>query len=133
MKEIKMVKLEQKNNIIGIECFAVNGGSTQLHQIYESLNCDLIDIVHVRFGNEVYSIICDDEGLLVDKPYICVLRDGKPWLAGSVLITRYDSLGNNIGLTDDDIERIISYTESIIVRDKHDRTYGAYNLITKGL
>jgi len=86
-----------------------------LHEYYKVLNCDCIDVATRkigRFGKRYYDIICDDEGLLKDKPKISAINDlGQVMLCGNLFIVNNDGEGEFTSLSKDDIkwiERFIS-------------------------
>lgn len=58
-----------------------------LEDYYKYINCRCIDIVRRRIGDVEVEIICDDEGLLIDKPKISAIDvDGSPALFGNLLV-----------------------------------------------
>lgn len=89
-----------------------------LDTFYEMLHCDFIDIVNRaigRYGKRRYDIICDDEGLLKDDPYISAIdNNGRAMLVGSLLVVgEADDDGNITSLDDDDIKFLKMHTEDL--------------------
>ena len=87
-----------------------------LDTFYELLHCDCVDIVSRevgRYGKRRYDIICDDEGLLKDDPYISAIdNNGRAMLVGSLLVVgEADDEGNITSLDDDDIKFLKMHTE----------------------
>lgn len=83
----------------------VNG----LDDYYEKLQCRCIDIVRRKIGDVEVEIICDDEGLLIDKPKISgVSITGEPMLVGNLLVAsgRVTDDGELTELTDEEIQLI---------------------------
>jgi len=87
--------------------------SEQLACYYDLLNCDLIDITSRQIGANYYDIICDDEGLLKSNHHITLWKQKEPELVGNLLITKYDKMGNNIGLTKTEIIQLKSNLKKI--------------------
>lgn len=90
-----------------------------LSSFYQLLHCSSIEIVTRRIGAaqrtgscgrtyREYSIICDEEGALLEDPLISAIDDyGNVMLVGSLLIVGLpDDEGELTGLTDEDIKHI---------------------------
>ena len=92
----------------------------ELPKLYRLLHCDLVTIPRYRIGGELYDIIADDEGLLKESPKVALFLDGQPTIAGRFIITRYNDEGEQIGLDDSDIDRILEHTKTIIVTTEQD-------------
>ena len=61
--------------------------ANSLEDYYKFIRCDCIDIVRRKIGDVEVEIICDDEGLLIDKPKVSAIDvDGTPALFGNLLI-----------------------------------------------
>ena len=74
-----------------------------LDSYYKTLHCDLIEIPSYQFGGKRYAVICDEEGLLRQRPVISAIdKNGKPALVGSLFIVKPGLRS----LTEDDIERL---------------------------
>lgn len=89
-----------------------------LDVFYDMLDCGTIDIVNRaigRYGQRRYDIICDDEGLMKDDPYISAIdKNGQPMLVGSLLVVgEADDDGNITSLDDDDIKFLKMHTENL--------------------
>lgn len=88
-----------------------------LKEMYKLLHCQCIDITERSIGGQQYSIVLDDEGLLIDKPIMsAAASDGTPMLAGALFICKsvYDM--NEMGtvlasLGDDDCDNIIQHVK----------------------
>ena len=65
MGKIKVVYLkagvDEQAKVIEISDEA---GPESLQELYRLLNCEAIDIVYRKFGQNQYAVICDDEALL---------------------------------------------------------------------
>lgn len=78
---MKMLLLDVINN--NVKFVDADG----LDDYYKYIDCRCIDIVYRRIGDVYVNIICDDEGLLVDKPKVSAISiDGTPMLCGNLLI-----------------------------------------------
>lgn len=98
----KMLLIDVKNS--GVCVVRADG----LDDYYKLIDCRCIDIVSRRIGENVYDIICDDEGLLVDSPRVSAVDSaGQPMLVGNLLIAGLaDEEGHLTDLTADDIDYI---------------------------
>lgn len=85
-----------------------------LKKYYELLKCDTIDIVERSVGGKNFDIICDDEGLMLDKPVISAVN-GKcePMLVGSLLFVHHNGEGETTGLTSDECAHILSHVRHV--------------------
>lgn len=82
-----------------------------LKEYYKLLNCRCIDIVERKIHNgeesKYYYIICDDEGLLKNNIVSAIdLNNMQIALVGNLLICNMDEDGNEVSLSDEDIEFI---------------------------
>lgn len=86
-----------------------------LDDYYEYLNCRMVDIVMRKIGDRYFNIICDDEGLLKDKPQPSGIDvTGFPMLYGNLLIASEEVVeGELTSLTFEEIEHLICYTAEI--------------------
>lgn len=90
---------------------------------YPLLNCDIIDIVSRKIGDNYYDIVCDDEGLFKD-PLIptCVNfnENGKleEVIHGNVFICKTDEEGELTSLTEKETEEILKNSIAILHKDK---------------
>ena len=81
-----------------------------LEGYYELLGCETIDIVSRKIGGKYYDIVCDDEGLFKDDFSVSMVdADGNGLLVGKLLICNHDGDGNEVGLSDDDIDNITQH------------------------
>ena len=59
-------------------------------------------------GIAYYDFLCDDEGLFPEKKYMCgICTNASEVLCGNILIANHDNEGNLIGLTKDEIEKVL--------------------------
>lgn len=81
----------------------------ELDTFYRLIECSTIDIVTRKISGEYFDIVCDDEGLLVNKPVRGVSMDGREVLVGNLIICGHslpDDEGNLRSLTVKDLLRI---------------------------
>lgn len=80
-----------------------------LQNYYQLLNCDLIDIVSIKFNGKFYDVICDDEALLKQPPlsFSVISKEGHPMIAGNILICLSED-GYEKGLSPEDVLRLMS-------------------------
>jgi hypothetical protein len=94
-----------------------------LDVFYDMLDCGTIDIVNRGFSNSKkrFDIICDDEGLLKDEPYVSAVDTrGSAMLVGALLVVgEADDEGNLTSLSGKDIEFLKRRTMSLPTR-RHD-------------
>ena len=63
-------------------------------------------------GEKRYDIMCDDEGLLKDAPKISAINDmGQPMFVGNLMFFKVDEAGELVGLSDEDVEYIMTYIQ----------------------
>lgn len=92
-----------------------------LDTYYKMLNCRCIDIATRRIGDQYFDFIVDDEGAIVDKPYVTCLNDEmEGMLYGSLIICRSEN-GEEKPLTDEDIELIKKHLFMGVIDYKDDR------------
>ena len=61
-----------------------------LSEFYSALNCGTIDIVTRKIGGRVFDIVCDDEGLFKEHPYVsAIANDGRYMLVGNLFICNH--------------------------------------------
>ena len=107
-----------------------------LTSFYQLLHCSSIEIVTRRVGHarqigpyerrfRKYSIICDEEGALIEDPKISAINDyGDVMLVGSLLIVGLpDDDGELTDLTDDDIKHISRNVMSLSTRNHPEGWY----------
>lgn len=95
-EEAKVVELADNHKYTDIK---------DLLEISSPLTC-----VERKIGGQYYDIWCDDEGLLKDKKYLCGVATGNfEALCGNLLITHHDEEGNTTGLSEEEIESIMSH------------------------
>lgn len=65
--EIKGLLVDVKSKNGNIRIVTVEDDERLLDRFYELLKCDTIDIVTRKIGGKTFTIVCDDNGLLVDE------------------------------------------------------------------
>lgn len=106
MKVILLNVNDEKVEIIDIE--------PKLEAYYKALDCDCIDIVERKIGKKWFDIVCDDEGLLKERPKISAINDmGEVMLVGNLMFCKHDDEGDTVGLTDEEITHIQKYIQKI--------------------
>jgi len=82
--------------------------ANDLEDYYRLMEVDIIDIVAREINGKYYDIICDDEGLLKEKPIPTVFDTNKqPMLCGNIIIAGLaDETGYMTDLSNEDIDRI---------------------------
>lgn len=93
------ILVDPERNICGIRTI-----EDTLPNLYDLLDCDLIDITQRMVGDTPVSIICDDEGLLRDEPWASAATPtGHPALFGALFIVApgADEEGNLLSLTEE--------------------------------
>lgn len=77
------------------------------HDIQLRLGVDIFDIVSRQIGNDkaaIYDIYVDDCGLLKGNPIVSAFDSkGVPHLVGNLLVARHNDDGEQIPLTDEDL------------------------------
>lgn len=93
---------------------------------YNLIDCRNIDIVRRKIGQQYFNIVCDDEGLLKDRPRISAISDlGEILLVGNLVICSGEITedGDLIGLTDDEAEYIKARIEFLYTRQHPEGYY----------
>jgi len=76
----------------------------ELDEYYRVLCCDTIDVATRSVGGKYFDIICDDEGLLKDRPKISLVdKHGKAMLVGNLLFCHHDENGETVGLEESEL------------------------------
>lgn len=107
---MRMLLLDVKNNEVKMV------EANDLQDYYSHINCRCIDMVMRKIGDVEVNIVCDDEGLLIDKPKISAIGiDGTPMLFGNLLIAsgRVTNDGELTELTPSEIEDIMENVATI--------------------
>lgn len=99
-----------------------------LSDYYEMTNCDCIDMPNRFVGNRLYTIVCDDEGMLKGA-YVSAMDcdnnkspDERAILVGNLIFLRQTYDGDVKSLAGDDVEYIKKH--STVVMDKgHPMTF----------
>lgn len=87
-----------------------------LDSYYATLRCSCIDIVSRVIGGECYDIICDDEGLLKDEPYVAAVDHyGNVAFVGAIFLVNYDGGEDVTDLSDDDIANLSAHLQGVWV------------------
>ena len=106
MKQIQGIFIDVKNQAITEKMIL-----TGLKPIYELLNCQIVDIIHLSESSGIY---VDDEGLLVDEDmvegYFKINGKGQ-FYAGSGLLVGFDESGDDISstLTVEQVKQLITF------------------------
>ena len=83
---------------------------THLDEFYEMLKCDTIAITGAKVDGKDFSFVCDDNGMLVEKPLISATSSDfvhGPCLVGRLFICHHK--GSRLtSLTEDDIKLLKS-------------------------
>ena len=81
-----------------------------LKTYYELLKCDTIDIVTRTIEGKNFSVVCDDEGLLVEKPIVSAIdKNKKCQFVGNLIFCGMPTdEGEMTSLTEDEIKTILS-------------------------
>lgn len=103
---------------------------SNLQFYYRLLRVELIDIREFELEGKFYDAICDDEGLLKDKPIPSVFnKKGEPVLVGNILICRNDpETGVEKELTNDDAKIIMRHIVEVESPDNGKRWKGLHGV-----
>ena len=93
----------------------IAGSRTIEHSLdgfYALLRCDCIDMPERRIGGDDYfTIICDDEGLLKADPVISAFDStGTPALVGPIFVVKFDGEEDVTSITEEDFILLTKYT-----------------------
>lgn len=123
-------KVEKTTMLEGVLIDTLNNTITQhslprahtLGDIYTMLNCDLIDVISRKFGNNYYDIYCDDEGLFKETRTIAIVTIGEneqvvEQIVNNCFIVKHDGNGNMETLTDEEIKEIL-HTQAQVYGNK---------------
>jgi hypothetical protein len=99
-----------KSLLIDVERCEINEVDiTNYKDFYTLINCTCFDVAHRQIGHEksYYDIFVDDMGLLKNRPIISAV-DGNcdMMLVGNLVITKTDAEGEQMDLSDNDIQYI---------------------------
>ena len=98
--------------------FGVRTIEDTLPNLYDLLHCDLIDITERVVGDTPVSIICDDEGLLRDDPWVSAATPaGHPALCGALFVVASgtDEEGNLLSLSEMSQRRVLEHIKNGLV------------------
>lgn len=116
MKEIRVFYLDPKSNTAEERTI-----TDSLETFYELIGCQLVEFATRSIGRKrrYFDIICDEEGVFVDSPYISAINEyGDPMLVGSlIIIGGADDEGELVGLTDNDIAYIKRFVHRLSTRN----------------
>ncbi len=90
----------------------------ELDDLYQLIECHCVDCVSRKVGNKFFDFWIDDNGLLKDKLFTTCFNmeeeGGNCYevLCGNILIANFDSNGEMVGLTEDDINLITSHLQT---------------------
>ena len=83
--------------------FNVGEIRNDLQAFYETIDCDIIDIVVREVYEKPFDIIVDDEGLLKEAPIVTAIdADFQPMLVGTLIFCHHDSKGNLTSISEED-------------------------------
>lgn len=101
---MKFLLLNAKDREIKVEEFR----KITLADYYIMLDCDCIDITARDIGGKQFGIICDDEGLLKENPILSARSRSNDLdaLVGNLIFSQFNYEGEEIGLTDEEIEHL---------------------------
>lgn len=78
---------------------------------YKLIECQYVDMVRRKIGNDYYVIICDDECLFEEKPIVSAIGENcETMFVGNLIISKDDGEGGLIDLTKEDINQIMQNT-----------------------
>lgn len=81
---------------------------------YTVLNCRCIDIVTRRIGGKPFLVICDDEGLLVDRPKISAIDPpGEAMFCGNLFIVQTDGADDIMSLSEAEVAHVLKNTMDV--------------------
>jgi len=105
-KKIKGVLIDVKNGVAK-PCEIDN----KLDEFYKVLDCQLIDIVNRNIEGKPFTIICDDEGLLKERPIVSAVdKEDKPMLVGNLFICSAENCGSElVSLTEEESGHILKH------------------------
>lgn len=93
----------------GLEVVDIN----DFHDILDAINAGCFDVIRLQIGSDdkaIYDIYCDDDGLFKsDTTATAYSKNLEPLLVGNLLIAQSDDSGEQIPLTNDDIEYIAQF------------------------
>ena len=75
-----------------------------LHDLYKTLNCDLVTCTEIEVAGKLFDVWSDDEALLKDKPVPNLYIDDDLIIFGSIAFAKVDDDGNLIGLDSDEVQ-----------------------------
>ncbi len=106
---MKTILLDTEGNLSVLDI------ESTLENYYSHLKCHTIDMVRRSIAGHHFSIVCDDEGLMIDAPIpTAVYADGSIAFCGNIMIEGMpDSCGNSTGLSDEDIIWIMKNIEEL--------------------
>lgn len=86
-----------------------------LDTFYKYLNCRCITIINVEIGGRRFDVMCDDEGLLKDRPIISAInKEADIVLVGNLLFFNSSSGGDLTSLTPEDTNIIASSIKVVL-------------------
>lgn len=75
-----------------------------LESLYELIGCRCIDIVTRTVRGVAVNVVCDDEGLLVERPIVSAMTSGlNPALCGNLVLFGIGADMDLCSLTDDEV------------------------------
>lgn len=123
MKEIEAVAFEPTGKIYPVKL----NPEDWFEKAKEMLGIETADIVTRKFKGYAFDILCDDEGLLVDKPIVSAVdKDGGVMLVGNLLLMhprKIDEYGNDIleSVTDEEEFALVCSVKLYMDKEKNMR------------
>lgn len=112
---MKVIIMDHQKNF-AVEVVEINENNT-LHEMYRLLHCDTVEHASFYINEMEYDLWFDEEFLLKPGPYIAtfLLGECKPGkcqiVCGSWMISLSDEEGRTIGLTKNDIKKLMQYID----------------------
>lgn len=105
LKGLLLDTTTQKAAIVEIE--------DSLESFYERLHCSTIDIVDAKIGDEIYSVVCDDEAAIRDIPQVVSFVSRRRILINSIFICKCNSEGELISVSSEDEKNLVDHVLTV--------------------
>ena len=101
-KMLKTILLNvEKGNVEELEV------ENELHAFYKTMNVDMIEFTYRKIGKKVFTIMCDEEGLLKGNPIPSAINErGQVQIVGNLLFFNDSDDGDLKSLSEKDIKEI---------------------------
>ena len=99
-------------------CEAVEIEDT-LENLYQILNCSMIEVTSRTIGGKRFNCICDEEGLFVNSPKISAINDlGEVQLVGNIFVVSNENIDGELqSLTQDEANYVMKYIRKMPTRE----------------